>query len=140
LYPDAADTLHRGSIMGRVLPANPLSLPMAPAGVTGVFGTHVVALDAATGNVVGATMGGWSCQGAGPAQFDGSYKIEKLATGWSYLVYAEPLNGLVDPSQVNNATMSLCRNPVTDPGWPPLQGCIVPAVVTSFTTRTRGTE
>ena len=140
LYPDPADTVHTGSIAGHVLPANLLSLPTAPAGVTGVFGAHVVALDAASGNVVGATIGGWSCQGAGPAQFDGSYTIEKLAIGASYLVYAEPLDGLVDPSQVSNATASLCRNPVTDPGWPPLQRCVVPAMATSFTTRTRRTQ
>jgi hypothetical protein len=118
-----------------VLPANPLSLPIAPPGVSGVFAAHMVALDATSGNVLGATIGGWSCRGAGPAQFDGSYPIEKLATGSSYLVYAEPLDGLVNPSQVSNATTSLCRNPVTDASWRPLQGCVVPAATTSFTTR-----
>ena len=60
LYPSAADTVHTGSIAGHVLAANPLSLPVAPAGVSGVFGAHVVALDAANGNVVAATIGGWS--------------------------------------------------------------------------------
>jgi len=139
LYPDATDTVHTGLIGGRVLAANPLSLPVTPPGVSGVFGAHVVAVDAASGDVAGATIGGWSCQGAGPAQFDGSYAIERLTTGRSYVVYAEPMNGLVTPTQVSNATMSLCRNPSSDPGWPPLQGCTVPAVTTSFTTRTRGT-
>ena len=139
LYPDLTDSAHAGSIRGRVLPANTLSLPSAPAGVTGVFGAQVVAVDAGTGAVAGATIGGWSCQGAGPTQFDGSYAIERLGTGRSYTVYAEPLNGIVSASQVSNAIVSLCRNAVSDPGWPPLQGCVVPGVTTSFTARTRGT-
>ena len=137
LYPDPADTVHQGSIRGRVLPANPLALPASPPGVTGVFGTHVVAVDTTNGAVAGATMGGWTCTAPGPAQFDGAYEIEGLAVGHSYAVYAEALNGAVDPSQVSNAIVSLCRNATTDPGWPPLQGCVVPAVQTSFTARTR---
>jgi hypothetical protein len=55
----------------------------------------------------------------------------------SYMVYAEAMNGAVDPSQVSNAIDSLCRNTMTDPGWPPLQGCVVPEADISFTTRTR---
>ena len=137
LYPDPADTLHTGSLQGRILPANPLSLPSAPPGVKGIFGAHVVAVEAAGGAVIGGTIGGWSCAAPGPAQFDGSYEIDGLPVGQSYTVYAEPLDGTVDPSQVSNATASLCRNPTTDPGWPPMQGCVVPAVDTSFTTRTR---
>ncbi|MFI5056555.1 MAG: matrixin family metalloprotease [Candidatus Acidiferrales bacterium] len=137
LYADPADTVHTGSIQGRILPANPLSLPGAPPGVTGIFGAHVVAVNTASGGVIGGFIGGWSCTAPGPAQFDGSYQIDRLPVGQSYTVYAEPLNGAVDPSQVSNATASLCRNPTTDPGWPPLQGCVVPGVDTSFTTRTR---
>lgn len=137
LYPDVADTLHAGSIHGRILPANPLSLPASPPGVTGLFGTHVVAVDADSGAVVGATFGGWSCNGSGPTQFDGTYAIERLAIGRRYLVYAEPLNGAVDPSQVSNATASLCRNSTTDAGWPAAQSCVVPPVTIGFTTRTR---
>jgi hypothetical protein len=137
LYPDPADTLHQGSIRGRILPANPLALPASPTGVTGVFGTHVVAMDNASGAIAGATIGGWSCTEPGPAQFDGTYEIDGLAVGHSYSVYAEALNGAVDPSQINNAIVSLCRNATTDAGWPPLQGCVVPTVETSFTTRTR---
>src|SRR5262249_43096563 len=98
---------------------------------------HVVAVDAARGNVIGATIAGWSCSGAGPAQFDGSYAIEGLASGHSYQVYAEPMNGLVNPAQVSSAITSLCRNGTTEPGWPPLQGCVVPVVRTEFTTRSR---
>ena len=137
LYPNPADAVHHGSISGRISPANPLALPASPPGVTGVFGAQVVAVDAASGAVVGATLGGWSCSAPGPAQFDGSYEIDGLAVERSYTVYAEALNGAVDPSKFINAVVSLCRNTVSDPGWPPLQGCVVPAVNTSFTTRTR---
>jgi hypothetical protein len=105
--------------------------------VTGVFAAQVVALDASSGAVVGATMGGWSCSGIGPANFDGSYLIQRLPLGRSYLVYAEPLNGAVDPSQISNATESLCRNSNTDAGWPAQQSCVVPPVNTTFTVRTR---
>ncbi|MEQ1353564.1 MAG: matrixin family metalloprotease [Candidatus Acidiferrum sp.] len=137
LYPDAGDVVRTGSIRGRIVNANPLSLPLSPPGVTGVFGSQVVAVDAGTGAIVGATVGGWSCSGAGPTQFDGGYAIERLPTGHSYLVYAEPLNGAVDPSQISNATASLCRNSSSDPGWPALLGCVVPEVDASFTVRTR---
>jgi hypothetical protein len=137
LYADPSDAAHMGVIRGRILPANSLSLPASPPGVTGIFGAHVVAVNIASGAVIGGTIGGWSCAAPGPAQFDGSYEIDRLPVGDGYTVYAEPLNGTVDPSQVSNATASLCRNPTTDPGWPPLQGCVVPTVETSFTTRTR---
>jgi len=137
LYPDPADAVHKGSISGQIFPANPLALPASPPGVTGVFGAQVVAVDAASGAIVGATIGGWSCAAPGPAQFDGTYQIDGLALGHSYTVYAEALNGAVDPSQFVNAIVSLCRNTVSDPGWPPLQGCVVPAVDISFTARTR---
>jgi Matrixin len=137
LYPDVADTAHAGALSGRILPANSLSLPASPPGVTGLFGGHVVAVDNASGAVIGATVGGWSCTAPGPAQFDGRYEIAHLAVGHSYKVYAEPLDNTVSPSQVSNATATLCRNSVTDPGWPPLLGCVVPEVQTSFTTRTR---
>jgi hypothetical protein len=137
LYPDPADTLNIGSLTGRILPANPLSLPLSPPGITGVFGAHVVAVDAASGAVIGATLGGWSCTSPGPAQFDGTYEISHLPVGHNYQLYAEPLDNTVFPSLVIPATASLCRNPTTDAGWPPLQACVVPAVNTSFTTRTR---
>lgn len=62
LYPDPSDSLHQGSIRGRVLPANPFALanlPMPSAGksVTGIFGAHVVALDADTRAVIAGTVG-----------------------------------------------------------------------------------
>ncbi len=139
VYPDTADSVHIGSIRGRILPANPLSLPAAPAGVSGIFGAHVVAMDATIGNVVAGVIGGWSCSGAGPVQFDGSYVFERLAAGagHSYKIYAEPLNGAADPSTISNAIHTLCRNVLTDPGWPAGASCIVPLVNTNFTTRVR---
>jgi Matrixin len=137
LYADPTDTIHVGSIAGRIFPANPLSLPANPPGITGLFGTHVVAVDAASGNVIAGTLGGWSCTSPGPTQFDGSYVIQALPVGHSYQIYAEALNGAVDPSQVSNALIPLCRNPTTDAGWPPLMTCVVPAVETSFTLRVR---
>jgi hypothetical protein len=117
--------------------ANPLSLPAFPPGVTGIFESHVVAVDAESGAVVGATIGGWSCSNPGPTQFDGSYVLERLPVGRDYEVYVEPFNGAVDPSQVGNATASLCRNATSDAGWPAQQSCVVPAADISFTTRTR---
>ncbi len=137
LYPSPSDTVNIGSIRGHILPANALSLPASPPGVTGVFGAHVVAMDSSSGAVAGATIGGWSCADPGPVQFDGSYEIDRLPVGRSYTVYAEPLDGVVAPAQIAPAIVSLCRNSATDAGWPPLQGCVVPAADTSFTVRTR---
>ncbi|HLK05255.1 MAG TPA: matrixin family metalloprotease [Candidatus Acidoferrum sp.] len=137
LYPDPADAIHTGSIQGRIVPANSLALPLSPPGVTGIFGAHVVAVDALSGVVVAGTLGGWSCTNPGPAQFDGSYSIQALAVGHSYQIYAEALNGTVDPSQASNALTTLCRNPTTDAGWPPLSSCVVPQPNVEFTLRAR---
>ena len=137
LYHDPGDTQFVGSIQGRILPANPLSLATSAPGVTGIFGAHVVAIDSANGAVIAGTLGGWSCKSPGPVQFDGNYEIDALSVNHSYKIYAEPLNGAVAPSEVSNALVTLCRNSTTDPGWPPLQGCTVPAVDTEFTTRVR---
>jgi len=137
LYPDPADAVNIGVIAGRILPANPLSLPLSPPGVTGIFGAHVVAIDQGSGAVIAGTMAGWSCVVHGPAQFDGTYQLDHLPIGRTYTVYAEPLDGVVSPGQITPALATLCRNSTTDPGWPPLQGCVLPAADTSFTTRSR---
>src|SRR5258708_18439017 len=71
LYADPADAVHRGSISGKIFPANPLALPASPPGVTGVFGAHVAAVDMTSGAVVGATIGGGGGPGAGAAPFYG---------------------------------------------------------------------
>jgi hypothetical protein len=94
-------------------------------------------VDSDSGAVVAATLGGWSCSGIGPAQFDGTYLIEGLPVGRNYKIYTESLNGAVPPSSVSNALTTLCRNVTTDPGWPPLQGCVVPAADMKFTMRAR---
>jgi hypothetical protein len=135
LYHDPNDPTYIGSIQGRIVPANPLSLPATPPGVTGIFLAHVVAIDSTSGAVVAGALGGWSCQATGPAQFDGSYEIDGLAVGRSYNVYVEPLNGAAGPATVTNAFLPLCRNSTTDPGWPPLQACVVPAPDLEFTAR-----
>ena len=137
LYPNFGDAINVGTIRGRILPANPLSLPASRPGVSGIFGAHVVAIDQSSGAVIAATIGGWSCTAPGPVQFDGSYEIDHLPVGHSYSVYTEPLDGAVTPAQISPSIATLCRNPTTDPGWPALQGCVVPAVDISFTTRTR---
>ena len=137
LYPDPTDLTHIGSLAGHVIPANPLSLPVSPPGVTGIFGAQTVAVDSANGSVIAGTIGGWSCTDPGPTQFDGGYKIERLPVGHSYIIYAEPLNGAVSPSQITNALQPLCRNGTTDSGWPPQYSCVVPAANTEFTVRAR---
>ena len=103
-YPGAAAF---GTIRGRILPANPLSLAGIPAAapgmaVTGYYGAQVVAVDAATGAVVAGTLAGWSCDVAQQrTNFDGSYEIGGLPLGRSYAVYAEPLTGPVAPGMLS---------------------------------------
>jgi len=139
LYPDPTDSVHVGTISGHVLPANPLTLPLSPAGVTGVFPAQVVAMDNATGAVVAAVMAGWSCSDPGPVQFDGGFSVGKLTVGTSqsYQIYAEPLDGPVTLGNVIYNLTSLCRNPGTDPGWPVQYACAVPATAAPFSARLR---
>ena len=137
LYANPADALHPGSIRGQIFPPNPLALPASPPGVTGVLTrkSSPWMWPAAQSRVRRWADG--VARGRGPVQFDGNYEIDGLAVGHSYVVYAEALNGAVDSSSIANAIVTLCRNAMTDPGWPPLQGSVVPAVNTSFTTRMR---
>ena len=139
LYPDPNDTIHVGKIQGRILPASPLALPLSPPGITGIFPAQVVTVDNATGAVVAATMGGWSCSNPGPAQFDGSYTFERLPVGasQSYQVYAEPLDGPVSPNDVIYNPTGLCRNSATDPGWPTQFACTLPPATAPFSERVR---
>ncbi len=138
LYHDPADGAYIGSISGRVLPANPLALSGEPAGTTGIFAGHVVAVNAATGAVAAASISGWSCSDPGPAIFDGSYRIAGLAVGpqQAYQLYAEPLDGAVSPASALGETV-ICRNGVTDPGWPAQFACTTPAPITNFSARIR---
>jgi hypothetical protein len=139
LYPDPSDTTHVGTIRGHVLPANPLALPVSPAGMTGIFPAQVVAVDNATGAIAAAIIAGWSCGNPGPAQFDGSYTFERLPVGasQSYQIYAEPLDGLVTLGDVLSSSTGLCRNSASDPGWPTQSACTVPAPAAPFSARVR---
>lgn len=139
LYPNPADTTHIGAISGRVLPANPLALPLSPPGVMGIFPAQVAALDNATGKVAAAVLAGWSCSDPGPPQFDGSYSLQHLPVGpsQSYTVYAEPLDGPVLLGNVMYNPTSLCRNATTDPGWPQQFSCTVPPPAAPFSARMR---
>lgn len=92
---------------------NALAAIPAPASgeaVTGIFGAHVVAVDADTGAVVAGAFGGWSCAATNPAvvQFDGSYAMERLPVGHNYTIYAEPLVGLAPPADFSDALNDLC--------------------------------
>ena len=139
LYPDPTDSVHAGTISGRVLPANPLALPISPAGVTGIFPAQVVAVDNATGTVTAAVMAGWSCNDPGPAQFDGTFSLQHLTVGTSqnYQIYVEPLDGPVVFGNIIYNLTSLCRNSTTDPGWPVQYSCTAPAAAAPFSTRVR---
>jgi hypothetical protein len=139
LYPDPGDATHIGSITGHVLPANPVALPISPAGVTGIFPAQVVAVDDATGAVAAAVLGGWSCGTQGPTQFDGTFSLQRLKVGplQRYRIYAEPLDGPVVLGSVISNLTSLCRNPTTDPGWPAQGACTVPEPAAPFSARFR---
>ena len=112
LYPDPADPVNIGAISGQILPANPFALANIPAPatgsfVTGIFGAQVVAVDADTGSVIAATLGGWSCDTASQQlQFDGSYEISRLPLNHNYKIYVEPLEGLVTPANLSDPSQA----------------------------------
>jgi Matrixin len=138
LYPDLSDATYTGSIAGHVLPANPIALAGEPTGTTGIFAAQVVAVNSATGAVAAAAISGWACADPGPPVFDGSYRIDRLAVGGTqaYEVYAEPLDGPASPSDVYEDS-TICRNALTDPGWPPQFACITPTPITTFSVGVR---
>jgi len=55
----------------------------------------------------------------------------------SYKVYVEPLDGPVSAGDVLSTVTALCRNSITDPGWPAQFACTAPDVTINFTTRVR---
>jgi hypothetical protein len=90
-----------------------------------------VALDAQTGAVIAGILGGWSCNPANPpAQFDGTYELDRLPTGHTYNIYAEPLIGLAGPGDFSIALGDLCASGGTTE-------CTTPAPNTNFSVRTR---
>jgi hypothetical protein len=134
LYPDPTDTANVGEIDGRVLPANPFALAIEPPAsadqwLTGIFGAQVVAVDASSGAVIAGALSGWSCDPANPpAQFDGSFQIQRLPVGHNYLIYAEPLDGIAPSSAFQDAVDTLCVSANNS-------GCSPPAIDTNFTAR-----
>jgi hypothetical protein len=134
LYPDPADTTYVGTIRGQIVPANPFALAIFPATspgapVTGIFGSQVVVENADTGQIVAAAMGGWSCNSSIPVpQFDGTYRIDRLAVGVNYTVYVEPLDGLATSEDFYETTNGICNVNGSIP-------CTAPTVNTNFTTR-----
>lgn len=114
MYPDPADAMNIGTISGQILPANPFALAALPSpapgqSLTGIFGAHVVAVDADTGAVVAAALAGWSClAGEVSAQFDGTFRIQRLPVGRNYIIYAEPLTGIAAPGDFSDALGGLC--------------------------------
>lgn len=134
LYPDPTDSVDVGSIRGRLVPANPFALATIPATspgkfVTGIVGGHVVVVDADTGSVIAGALSGWTCDASDPPlQFDGSFDIERLPVGHTYLIYAEPLDGLAVPGDFGNALDTLC--PQSGPS-----ACTLPPVNTNFNPR-----
>src|SRR5262249_12096363 len=98
-----------------------------------------VAVDNATGTVAAAIIGGWSCSGPGPTQFDGSYSLNHLAVGpsRSYQIYAEPLRGAVTLGDILFTSTEICRNSLGDPGWPTEFACTIPVPAPPFSARVR---
>ncbi len=101
-----------GSISGRILPVNPFSLAGLMAAspglpVTGYFGTHVVAVDADSGALVAAALGGYTCDPVNQVSvFDGSYEISGLPLGRRYTLYVEPLDGALPPGEISGALLT----------------------------------
>lgn len=133
VYPDPNDAVNAGTISGALVPANPFALAMIPqpgAGesMTGIFGAHVVAVDADTGAVVAGTIGGWSCGASGSEQFDGSFAISRLPVQHNYVLYAEPVDGIATGGDFSVALEDLCAASGTG-------ACTTPAVNTNFNGR-----
>jgi hypothetical protein len=146
LYPNLADTVNIGTISGRVVPANPISLATAQqpgfgALLSGMFGTHVVAVDADSGAVVAGTLGGWSCDPQNPpTKFDGSFLIQGLKVPGNYKLYVEPFDSPVDVTAIKFAVLDLCRESVPTPCRVPATGTtgnLNPVLNLNFTTKVK---
>lgn len=136
LYPDPNDKVNTGAISGHILAANPFALASIPSPstgsfVTGIFGAQVVAVDANSGGVIAATVGGWSCNAPSQQmQFDGSYQIRRLPLNRTYKVYAEPIGGVVSPADFSDVFSDLCSQNATSP-------CTTPTANANFNPRTK---
>lgn len=130
LYPDPDDAVNAGTIRGVLTPANPFALAMIPSpaagiNVTGIFGGHVVAVDADTGSVIAGTVSGWSCGTDGTMQFDGSFEIQRLPVEHNYIIYAEPLDGIFTADDLSVVLGGLCSSSGSG-------ACTAPGVNTNF--------
>lgn len=131
LYADPIDAVNIGAIRGRIVPANPFALAIVPATstgsyVSGIFGAQVVAVDADSGAVIAGAFSLGSCAASNPPmQFDGSFDIERLPIGHSYLIYVEPLVGLATPGDFSGGLDDLCSSSLAVP-------CTTPAANTNF--------
>jgi hypothetical protein len=97
LYPSpgTGPGITTGIVTGKVtLPPDPSAgLPGLP-----IFGAHIVLLDANTGEAVTGGIAGWNCSND-QMVLDGGYEIRGVPFG-SYLLYAEPLDGPMDSSEL----------------------------------------
>jgi hypothetical protein len=129
LYPDPNDAVNVGEVQGRIVPANPFALamisPPSPGSfVTGIFGAHVVAVDADSGSVIAGAVSGFSCDSStGIVNYDGTYDIQRLPIGHNYEVYAEPLVGLATPENFGGVFAGVCGS---------ASSCTAPALNTNF--------
>src|ERR1700676_3855672 len=103
-----------GIIRGRILPANPLSLPASPPRVSGIFGVHVVAVDQSSGAVIAVTVGGSQL-----------HRICRAARRRGSSRADQPIHRYPVPQSHQRSRLAATA------------GCVVPTVDISFTTRTR---
>ncbi len=106
-----------GSIRGNVhSPFNPGdTLNGLPFAGFPIFGTHVFAVKASTGEYEVGTIGGWSCTLGDPDPsnvnpnnvftIDGTYQIRGLKTAEDYFIYIEPIDG---PTFEDNLIFFFC--------------------------------
>jgi hypothetical protein len=103
-YSVPSATVRLRTVSGRVLPAILFAVAGIPSpstgrSETGIFGAQVVAVDANTSRVIAGTLGRCDCNAASPpASFDGTYELDCLPVAHNYISYAEPLEGIVSPS------------------------------------------
>jgi len=116
IYHDATP-LATGSIRGKIhSPFNPDdTLNASPFTGFPIFGAHVFAVRASTGEYEVGTIGGWSCTLGDPDpsnvdpnnlfSIDGSYEIRGLKTANDYFIYSEPIDG---PTFEDNLIFFFC--------------------------------
>lgn len=75
----------------------------------GIFRAQLVAVGANTGALIAGTLGGCTCNAASPpANSDGTYELDRMPAGQNYIINAEPLEGIVNPSDFGQLLEKLC--------------------------------